>query len=40
MIDRPDPQPEPDLTDPKCGTDDDLLRRVRDIWKTPGGEEK
>lgn len=37
---QPDPS-EPDLSDPRVGTDDELLSRVRDIWDhSPGGEEK
>lgn len=30
---------EPDLTDPRCGTDDQLLQTVRDIWRQPMREE-
>ena len=30
---------EPDLSDPHCGTDDQLLQAVRDIWQQPTREE-
>lgn len=30
---------DPDLHDPRCGTDDQLLRTVLDIWHTPGGDQ-
>lgn len=37
----PEPAPpvtEPDLYNPRCGTDDRLLGQVRDMWRnSPGG---